>query len=223
MATTYAELKSEIESWLDSDNPNMIAAIPQFIQDAETWMTRKLWTLEMECQLTVPLNVTGMYDLPPDWKSHKSVERSQDSLIVLYFRRIVNLSDTVATNWVLEKHPDLYRYASLAAAEAWYKNDPRAANPFGARAIEILSEVIEQDDRGRNNALFKYEGVPQKKPGQVAANLEGRSGTFRYVEPDMFFHIKGVGGALQYSSWPGFYTTHQQYLEIYPSKLPGDS
>ncbi len=44
-----------------------------------------------------------------------------------FYQKLEPLSDSVATNWVLTNHPDLYLYGSLLQAEPFLKNDERMA------------------------------------------------------------------------------------------------
>lgn len=51
---------------------------------------------------------------------------SATALTMDYFARIDGLSSVMPTNWVLDKHPDLYLYATLFNAEAYLDNAQRA-------------------------------------------------------------------------------------------------
>lgn len=168
MATTYDELVDEIQRWADFSNPNFIASIPDFIWECEVRVSRYLRTFETECRIATPLipaGVTeatlGVYDLPSDWAGFKSVDRVGDYVWILYHRRIPHLSESNPSNWLLVKHPDLYRYMSLVAAEGWLKNDPRFE--FWHKAVDrILKEILLADDEVR------YSGGPlvSRLPGQ---------------------------------------------------------
>jgi len=44
-----------------------------------------------------------------------------------YVVKLVALSDTATSNWVLNEHPDVYLWGTLMQAEKFLKNDPRVA------------------------------------------------------------------------------------------------
>lgn len=68
------------------------------------------------------------------------------SLSLLYYSKIPALSDTVLTNWVLEKHPDVYLYGTLVHAAAYLKQDPAPWEKLYEQAREgvIVSDNIAQ-------------------------------------------------------------------------------
>ena len=49
------------------------------------------------------------------------------SLELTYYAKIAPLSDSVSTNWLLTKSPDLYLYTSLMQAAPYLKDDERVA------------------------------------------------------------------------------------------------
>ena len=46
-------------------------------------------------------------------------------LLLTYYAKIPALSDTITTNWLLTKSPDLYLYSALLEATPYLKNDER--------------------------------------------------------------------------------------------------
>jgi hypothetical protein len=58
------------------------------------------------------------------------------------------LSDSNTTNWLLDDHPDLYLFGSLARAEAYLKDDERVAF-WKSAEDEALSEVIREANQKR--------------------------------------------------------------------------
>jgi hypothetical protein len=44
-----------------------------------------------------------------------------------YWRKIVSLSSTNTTNWLLSEHPDIYLYGALVESAPWLKDDVRIA------------------------------------------------------------------------------------------------
>lgn len=63
-----------------------------------------------------------------------------------YWRKIVPLSSTNTTNWLLEEAPDIYLYGSLIESAPYLKDDPRLATWIGLydRRVEKLW-TAEQD------------------------------------------------------------------------------
>lgn len=216
MATTYTELLTEIQNFLDNANPNLVAAIPTFVDDAERWFSRHLHTRDMECVSTHPIAPTGVtddtagiYDLPADWGGHKSISISGDSLAIHYWQKIPALNDTTQTdNWLLLKYPDLYRYASLMSAEAFLKNDPRIA-VWAAKAQAILDEVEAHDEHDL------YSGGPLRSRSDRPWVGDGAPGRLEYMVPFDFFDMQ-IRNTLATSSCAGWFTVTQSNIRIWP-------
>ena len=69
-----------------------------------------------------------------------------------YLQAIPALSDSNTSNWLLEKHPDLYLYQSLACGEAFNMNDQRVAM-WKAKAEQALYDVEQEDIHLHQDAL----------------------------------------------------------------------
>ena len=63
-----------------------------------------------------------------------------------YVATLAKLSDSNASNWVLERHPDVYLYGSLLQAAPYLRDDERVGlwTPLYAQAIE---DMIIQNER----------------------------------------------------------------------------
>jgi hypothetical protein len=59
---------------------------------------------------------------------------------LVYYRRPLPLSDETPTNWLLDLSPDLYLYATLAAAAHWIA-DPQRGALWRAEAERIKAEL----------------------------------------------------------------------------------
>ena len=162
MATDYAGLKAEIQNFLDNDNPNLVAAIPTFISDAEVWLGRNLHVRDMECVTPTPLvpagvteDTIGIYDLPSDWGGSKSITINGDNLILHYWRKIPALSDSNTTNWLLTDAPDVYLYGSLMQSAPYLAHDERLAVWAGlyTQATTSLQRSSENAKWGANLRL----------------------------------------------------------------------
>lgn len=67
-----------------------------------------------------------------------------------YIQTIPPLNGTTATNWLLDKHPDIYIYGTLLAAEAYLWNDARL--PVWKNALdEAIAELADAGNRYRNS------------------------------------------------------------------------
>lgn len=220
MATTYDELKAEIQSESDNNLPNFVAAIPSFIHRAERRFTRLLRTLEMECRAThaaVPVGTTdenkGVYALPADWHQHKVVEVDNDVIKLLYMQSIPALSASNQTNWLLDKSDDLYVYGSLVFAEPWLKNDERI-QIWSSLADSIIAEIVEEDEAGR------YGGGPlQVRVGtqQLFRGLQQGQGRYQFLSPHNFFDLESTGRDIrQFGFRPGVFTIAERKLRILP-------
>ena len=70
------------------------------------------------------------------------------NLILTYKQSIPALSDAVPTNWLLTRHPDIYLWATLLAAEAYLVNDERLG-VWKAALDEAIDELIQAANRKR--------------------------------------------------------------------------
>lgn len=67
---------------------------------------------------------------------------------MVYYARTTALSDEEPSNWVLEKHPDVYLYGSLCAAEPYLKNDKRIV-VWKSLYEQALDQVESSDKKDR--------------------------------------------------------------------------
>ena len=218
--TTYSELRTAIQRWLDNDNPNLVAAIPDFIVLAESWFSRHFHTRDMELRYSTPLvpdpepapEDRGVYDLPADWGGHRTVERVDENLESLYWQKIPALTDLAPTNWLLTKYPDLYLYASLANAEPWLKNDPRVQ--LWANAAQAAKDEIEAHD-----VHDRYSGGPLRsriESDNFWSRYESsRNGRMDYLPVYDFFDLIAAKPSIEY--WhPGWFTVSEDKIRIWP-------
>lgn len=223
MAADYTELKAEIQSWLDRSDPNLIAAIPTMIIDAESQFSRILRTWEMECSSLHPLvpdtGDPGQYVLPADWVGQVVVNKKGTDLNLVYYQRIPNLSDTVTTNWLLQKHPDLYRYGSLASAESWLMNDPRIElwKVQMRETIAVIHDMSEAD---------QYSGPPLRSitpDDRVWELLRREDGTYERLGANEFFDLVGSNATIDQLGLQvfGYFTIAQGKIHLWP-KPSGD-
>lgn len=63
---------------------------------------------------------------------------------VVYYRQLDKLSDARQTNWLLERHPDLYLYGTLMQAAPYLKNDERVG--LWSSALDAILEQIRLAD-----------------------------------------------------------------------------
>lgn len=83
---------------------------------------------------------------------------AQASVVLTYDRRFVGLSPSNLTNWLIEDHPDLYLFGTLAHSAAWLKSWDEAAT-FGGQARAFMDEVNELYGQELfNNAGITLEG-----------------------------------------------------------------
>jgi hypothetical protein len=65
---------------------------------------------------------------------------------LVYYRSVSRLNDVQYTNWILQTAPDLYLYASLAAAQAYLKN-PEEIGVWAQSAADMISKINDQSLR----------------------------------------------------------------------------
>lgn len=213
----YYGLQQELQTWLADVNYDLALVLPNIIEGAEAEMNRRLRTLETECRTSADLTpdgVTedqlGVYAVPLDWNGHKSIERSGDLLKILYFQLIPALSDTTLTNWVLDKHQDLYRYSCLVAAGVFLGQE----RPGLAERVELIYEQIEASDQ--NN---RFGGGPLRT--RVSSERPWRftrpatDGRLEFLPPYDFFDLEDSDIPVQ-EAVPGYFTLYDNLIRIYP-------
>lgn len=227
MATNYTELQAEIQAELDNNNPNLVAAIPDFIHRAERRFTRVLKTLEMECRASTdirPVGTTdenlGVYQVPADWHSHKTVEVRDDKFIILYSRELPALSGSNPTNWLLDKADDLYLYGSLVFAEPYLKNDSRIAT-WASLADSAMKEVELEDMEGR------FGGGPHRTrvgTQRLFRGLQQGQSRYEYLPPYDFFDLEQSGRDIRvFGLSPGVFTVAERKIRILPKPATAES
>lgn len=86
-------------------------------------------------------------------KFHKTPDKPY-SANLLYYGNIPSLSDSVPTNWLLTKHPDIYFYGSLLNSAPYLKEDARIATwaQFYQNAVDSL-KILDERGRTASNGL----------------------------------------------------------------------
>ena len=170
---TYSELVTEMEAFLN--RADLSARIPTFIRLFESRMNRRLRSPDMEQTFSfTTVSGTLVYSINSRVRELRKVyattteddtdpesytvegetivfdEDPGDDLTIYYsgYVTLAGLSDSNTTNWLLDDHPDLYLFGSLARAEAYLKDDERVAF-WKSAEDEALSEVIREANQKR--------------------------------------------------------------------------
>lgn len=195
--STYSELKTAIEEWLDNDD--LSDRIDDFIDLAEARHRRKIRIREM--LVREPIGIVNQYvDLPSGFLEARSLRiidvstipltqinqmdmdriRSLDQGVpckfsvhsqieldkppdesytgeIIYYRQLDPLSDSVTSNALLDRAPDCYLYAALAATAPFLMNDER---------IQVWESLYQRAQRDVN-------GLDQKTVGVAIASVPG--------------------------------------------------
>lgn len=80
-----------------------------------------------------------------------------------YFQTFAKLSDSNTTNWLLERHPDVYLYGSLLQAAPYLRDDERVGM-WTALYGQAIDDMIVQNDRA---SLSQGRAVMKVKPTRV--------------------------------------------------------
>lgn len=75
-------------------------------------------------------------------------------LILTYSRKLIGLSDSVASNWLLESHPDVYLYGAMMHAEFYASNDVRADTAKNV-TDQIIASINAEGERKRLGGTIK--------------------------------------------------------------------
>lgn len=97
--------------------------------------------------------IDGAFELVPTPAS--SVE-----LTITYYAKVPALSSSVATNWLLEKAPDLYLYATLLTAAPYLQNDERIPvwSQLATTAFDEMTMDSERASRSRTSLVARRRG-----------------------------------------------------------------
>lgn len=168
MIVDYASLQSAVSGWLNkASDVNLIARVPEFIQLAEARLKRKLEDELQETIATVtftdgvadlPADFDGLIDIDGDFQVEPIVydivgdQIQTDPAVsgdatINYSKTLPGLSDANPTNWLLDRAPDIYLYASLIQAEFYGWNDERL--PLIKAALDEALEELRLDNQRR--------------------------------------------------------------------------
>ena len=197
--STYTELKTAVAEWLHRDG--MSSRAPDFIQQGEAWLNRKLRTMDMEERYAFNMGVvnrfqslpTGYLELQslyytnpheeitfvepsrmtalingsgkPEWFTIKDgiefdcIPSDTYACEMHYFKAMDIAGDT--TNWLLTNHPDVYLYASLAAASVYVVDDARIPT-IKALLNEYVQDLNDLSARKRGSQMveLRTEFIP---------------------------------------------------------------
>ena len=83
------------------------------------------------------------------------------SLKMTYWRAITGLSDTNTTNWILDDHPDIYLYGTLAESAPFLKDDGRIAvwNGRYEAALEALHFATQDGQFGGGSSQRRFTPI----------------------------------------------------------------
>lgn len=96
------------------------------------------------------------------------------TLECVYYQQIPRLSASVATNWVLDYHPDLYLYTSLLHAAPFLQDDVRTG-----MFRQVVADQIAQAVQANQTSTFetvRSAGFSLDKPGDPATIGVGSNG-----------------------------------------------
>lgn len=74
---------------------------------------------------------------------------SSYSVVIRYYASISILGTTNSTNWLLERHPDIYLYGALVQAEAFLGNDQR----IGLWKAALQEAIADLNDAGTRRMM----------------------------------------------------------------------
>lgn len=180
--TNYSELQSAVATWLD--RTDLADVMPDFIALGENYINygggagEPLRVREMQKDISLPVE-NGVVVLPHDFLSLISISKdaseqtlsyriigedlrindwSGGDVNLIYYARIAALSDANPTNWLLQKHPDIYLRASQMMAAEFIK-DMAQAVLMG----QVVDRFIEQFNDAESFDGLRHAGL----------NLEG--------------------------------------------------
>ena len=150
--------------------------------------------------------------MPADWAGHDTVERIDELIWINYFQSLPALTDINQTNWLLDRHADLYLWSSLLNAEPWLKNDARIA-VWRQRRDDALTEIADE------SIVETFSGGPlrSRHARQRPWIYNTGSGRLEYMSSYDFFDLlaNSDNWAVQ-REVRGQFTTFGNTLRIWP-------
>jgi len=95
-------------------------------------------------RLAIGQTLAGKYTIVGD--QIKLDAASNYDVIVEYYQKITALDDTNTSNWLLDAHPDIYLFGSLAEAFVYAVDDAQVSK-YNALCEDIISKVIMLDSK----------------------------------------------------------------------------
>lgn len=180
--TNYSELQSAVATWLD--RTDLADVMPDFIALGENYINygggagKPLRVREMQKDVALPVE-NGIAVLPHDFLSLISIckDASEQALFyriigedlhiqdlqngdinLTYYARVAPLTDASPTNWLLQKHPDIYLRVTQMMAAEFIKDMTQAV---------LMGQVVDRFI-GQLNDAESYDGLRH-----AGLNLEG--------------------------------------------------
>lgn len=95
-------------------------------------------------QATLPAGPLKYYTIIGDELEVAPFPQGESEIEVVYYRSIEKLSETNQSNWLLQRHPDVYLFGTLMQAAPYLKNDERI--PLWSSALSAIVEDIRLAD-----------------------------------------------------------------------------
>lgn len=153
----FAGLKSAINRWSEREYSDV--DLNEFIELAEARIRRNLTGYQREVTSTIAADADGAFPIPTDFLGMRSiyyqdrpyrynisgssvtvVDGAGYSLSVTYFGVLPALSDTNATNWLLDAAPDVYLWLVKAQARE-FNEEWELASGLEAKGLQALSDL----------------------------------------------------------------------------------
>lgn len=152
----------EQEDTLTATIGSALIALPTLNSSAKgLWVTTYNPRDELIYMMPEDLNVSTVNGYPTNWTIDGPfirLDKPADIAYSLAYRYIKTfaLSDSVTTNWLLTKHPDLYLYAVLQEAAPYLGQDARVAL-WQSKYAQALAEVLADDHTDKSMATLSTD------------------------------------------------------------------
>ena len=177
---TYAALKASIASTLNKTN--LTSSIPDFVTLAEAVMRREITSIgHVDNYADVEIDESG-WVLPCNADEVASVAYSGNPLVttdpgfwtidgnvlmlaptgtvtVRLKKSFCPLSDSVACNWLLREHPDVYLYGALLQAAPFLRDDERIP-VWRSFFIDAINSINQREIRRQIGGVLRVQSGP---------------------------------------------------------------
>jgi hypothetical protein len=134
--------------------------------------------LKQKRGITASRDTPGMFTIAGSQFQFLPVPDADYSGNLWYWQKFAPLSDSNATNWILQNHPDAYLYGALTAAAPYLMDDARVQT-WGNLFARAADDIITSDPLPSDRAWLRMESGLTYRP-ESTTTFNVNTGDFTY-------------------------------------------